>query len=114
MHSFIFCGRSHMCYVSFIHLPHLYTFLTCRPLPPVALSPFHLSHLYMPVHNYGDLSVTPVHTWLFGGESTHWEDHEEGQQTAEVETDPPRPTQRGLLGVRVRLQKTRGHLLYLL
>ena len=42
--------------------------------------------------------MTYVHTWEFGGESTHGEGHEEGQQTAEEEADPPRPHPAGTAG----------------
>ena len=42
--------------------------------------------------------ITSVHTREFGGESTHGEGHEEGQQTAEEEADPPRPHPAGTAG----------------
>ena len=102
-----------------------------------------LWHLYIPVHTYGDLLVTPVHTcthlWRYACDTCTylytpmeiclWHlyipgslvgNPHMGKATRKASRPLRRkpihhaPTQRGLLGVRFSLPKTRGLLLYLL
>ena len=57
--------------------------------------------------------MTPVHTWQFGGESTHREGHDERQQTAKEESDPPRPHPPGTAGGKAQADKDKRALIIL-